>query len=140
MPNMSKTHIGFDVLSRIGSSGPLTILVALVQFTTPHALLSTATGLAFSTRAIGDAFGSAALNAVINNKLASTPKTHVSGATVKAGLLASAVPDQLKLMKAMTTRVGIVDVPNIGPSISVSPSSASEWESAHAYPSVWAAS
>jgi hypothetical protein len=58
-PSMNKAQIVFNVLSGIGQAGPLTLLVALVQFTAPHAFLSTATGLGFSARAIGGAFGSA---------------------------------------------------------------------------------
>jgi hypothetical protein len=45
------------------------ILPALVQFASPHAFLSTATGLAFSARALGGAFGSAILNTIINGEL-----------------------------------------------------------------------
>lgn len=55
---MNHAQIGFNILSDIG---PLTLLVALVQFTAPHAFLSIATGLAFSARTIGGAFGSAIL-------------------------------------------------------------------------------
>lgn len=56
---MDNAQIGFNVLSGLGQCGPLTLIVALVQFTAPHAFLSTATGLGFSARAIGGAFGSA---------------------------------------------------------------------------------
>lgn len=56
---MDNAQIGFNVLAGLGQCGPLTLIVALVQFTAPHAFLSTATGLGFSARAIGGAFGSA---------------------------------------------------------------------------------
>lgn len=68
-PSWDKAQIGLSVLGGIGQAGPLTLLVACVQFTAPHAFLSTATGLAFSARAIGGAFGSAVLNAIINGRL-----------------------------------------------------------------------
>lgn len=68
-------------LGGLGQSGPLTLLVALVQFTAPHAFLSTATGLAFSARAIGGAFGSAILDAIINSHLSS----HYAPALTAAG-------------------------------------------------------
>lgn len=67
-PKENKAQLAFNVLAGIGQAGPLTLLVALVQFTSPHAYLSTATGLAFSARAIGGAFGSAVLDAIINGK------------------------------------------------------------------------
>lgn len=70
----------------------MTLLVALVQFTAPHAYLSTATGLAFSARAIGGAFGSAILDAIINGKLDSTYSSGITKAATGAGLPASSVP------------------------------------------------
>jgi hypothetical protein len=132
---MSKAQIGFNVISGIGQSGPLTLLVALVQFTAPHAFLSTATGLAFSARAIGGAFGSAVLDAIINGKLASTLVPNVTAAAIKAGLPAKSVP---ALLEAMATGVGLTDVPGIDPSILAAASNASEWAYAHAYRLAWA--
>ena len=82
----------------IGQSGPLTLIVALVQFAAPHAFLSTATGLAFSARAIGGAFGSAVLDAIINSKLSSTYAPSVSSAAIQAGLLESPVPPLLQAL------------------------------------------
>lgn len=84
----------------IGQAGPLTLLVALVQFTAPHQFLANATGLAFSARAIGGAFGSAVVNVIINNKLNSTLTPKVSKAALDAGLPASSLGD---LFKAMAT-------------------------------------
>jgi hypothetical protein len=131
---MSKAQIGFNVISGIGQSGPLTLLVALVQFTAPHAFLSTATGLAFSARAIGGAFGSAVLDAIINGKLASTLVPNVTAAAIKAGLPAMSVP---ALLEAMATGVGLTDVPGINLSILAAASNASEWAYAHAYRLAW---
>jgi hypothetical protein len=73
---------------------------------TPHAILSTATGLALSTRG---AFGSTVLNTVINGRLASTYAPEVSQAT-QAGLPATSVP---ALLKAMAKGVGLADMPGI---------------------------
>ena len=134
-PSMSKAQIGFNVLAGIGQSGPLTLLVALVQFTAPHAFLSTATGLAFSARAIGGAFGSAVLDAIINNKLTPILDPNISAAAIKAGLPSSSVP---ALLKAMATGAGLDDVPRINPAILAATSNASEWAYAHAYRLAWA--
>ncbi|KAF2452872.1 major facilitator superfamily domain-containing protein [Lineolata rhizophorae] len=68
-PSWDSVQIGINVLSGIGQAGPLTLLPAAVQFTAPHSYLSTATGLAFSARAIGGAFGSAVLDAIIYGHL-----------------------------------------------------------------------
>ena len=131
---MNKAQIGFNVLSGIGQSGPLTLLVALVQFTAPHAFLSTATGLGFSARAIGGAFGSAVLNAIINGKLKSYP-TQVGNAAVEAGLPKSSLP---ALLEALATGAGFSDVPGLSPTVLGKTLDASHWAYAHAYRLAWA--
>jgi len=90
-PAMEKAQIVYNVLMGVGQSGPLTLIVALVQFTAPHAYLSTATGLAFSARALGGAFGSAVVGAIINGKLSRSYAAEVGSAAVAAGLPQDAV-------------------------------------------------
>lgn len=111
-PEWNHAQIGFNVISGIGQSGPLTLLVALVQFTAPHAYLSTATGLAFSARAIGGAFGSAVIDAIVNGKIAGTWAPQVTAAATSAGLPMSSVA---ALLEALTSGVGIDAVPGITP-------------------------
>src|ERR1700710_47411 len=94
----------------IGQSGPLTLLVALVQFTAPHAYLSTATGLAFSARALGGAFGSAVLNTIINGKISSTYASGITTVATKAGLPNSSIP---ALLAALESGAGFADIPGI---------------------------
>ncbi|KAJ7243382.1 major facilitator superfamily domain-containing protein [Mycena haematopus] len=96
-PKLNHAQIGYNILAGIGQSGPLTLIVALTQFTAPHQFLSTATGLAFSARAIGGAFGSAILDAIINNKLASYD-ADVGAAAIAAGLPTSSVPALLQAL------------------------------------------
>jgi len=134
-PNMNHAQIGFNVLSGIGQSGPLTLLVAAVQFTAPHAYLSTATGLAFSARAIGGAFGSAVIDAIVNGKLKSTYAPQVTAAAVKAGLPKASVPS---LLAAFAAGTGFSEVKGMTPSILAKASEASEWAYAHAYRLGWA--
>ncbi|KAK3330722.1 major facilitator superfamily domain-containing protein [Apodospora peruviana] len=85
-PGWDKAQIGLNVIGGIGQSGPLTLLVACVQFTSPHAYISTATGLAFSARAIGGAFGSAVLDAIIHGHMAANYAPAVGAAAIEAGL------------------------------------------------------
>ncbi|KAI0436132.1 major facilitator superfamily domain-containing protein [Xylaria telfairii] len=99
-PTWNAAQIGFSVLAGIGQSGPLTLLVACVQFTAPHAFLSTATGLAFSARAIGGAFGSAVLNAIINGRLSGHYAPAVSKAALDAGLPEASIPSLLQALEA----------------------------------------
>jgi len=133
-PDWNHAQIGINVISGIGQAGPLTLLVACVQFTAPHAYLSTATGLAFSARAIGGAFGSAVLDAIINGKLKGTLVPQVSAAAESAGLPASSVP---ALLTAMTSGEGLMDVPGITTASLGAALHASRWAYAHAYRLAW---
>jgi MFS family permease len=136
-PTMNQAQIGYNVISAIGQAGPLTLLVALVQFTAPHAFLSTATGLAFSARAIGGAFGSAVLNAIINNKLSSTYASSVSSAATAAGLPASSVKALLAAM-AVGSPAAIAKVPGVNDGVVAAAMNASHWAYARAYRLAWA--
>lgn len=136
-PNENHAQIGFNIVSGIGQSGPLTLIVALVQFTAPHAFLSTATGLAFSARAIGGAFGSAVLDAIINGKLGSTYAAQVSEAAITAGLPESSVASLLAAF-ASGLPEAFDDVPGLNSTILASATNASHWAYAHAYRLAWA--
>ena len=133
-PSWDSAQIGFNVLSGIGQSGPLTLLVACVQFTAPHAFLSTATGLAFSARAIGGAFGSAVIAAIVNGRLNSHYAKDVSSAAVAAGLPSSSVPALL----AMLTEGAKEPIPGSTPEIMAKAVQASHWSYARAYRLGWA--
>ena len=107
----------------------------MVQFTSPHAYLSTATGLAFSARALGGAFGSAVLDTIINSKLGKTYAPAVSGAATKAGLPTSSVP---ALLAAFSSGTGFADIPGVSPTILAAATHASEEAYAAAYRLAWA--
>ncbi|KAJ7349099.1 major facilitator superfamily domain-containing protein [Mycena albidolilacea] len=133
-PKLNHAQIGYNVISGIGQSGPLTLIVALTQFTAPHQFLSTATGLAFSARAIGGAFGSAILDAIINNKLASYDAT-VGAAAVSAGLPADSVP---ALLAALAGGGAASAVPGVTDAILAAATTASRNAYARAYRFAWA--
>lgn len=103
---MDKAQIAINVFAGIGQAGPLTLLPAAIQYTAPHAFLSTATGLAFSARAIGGAMGSAVLDTISNNRLANHYAPAVSAAAVAAGLPESSIADLLTAM-ASGVREGV---------------------------------
>lgn len=133
-PSMSNAQYGFNVLSGIGQSGPLTLLVACVQFTAPHAYLSTATGLAFSARAIGGAFGTAVLFAITSSKLGATYARKVGGAAVEAGLPESSVP---ALLTAFASGAGFDEIPGSSAAILAAATDASHWAYTRAYRLAW---
>ncbi|KAF7353726.1 MFS general substrate transporter [Mycena venus] len=131
-PKLNHAQIGYNILAGIGQSGPLTLIVALTQFTAPHQFLSTATGLAFSARAIGGAFGSAILDAIINNKLASY-NADVGAAAIAAGLPPTSVPALLQGLSS-----GIFSaVPGISDAVIAAATTASHNAYARAYRFAW---
>jgi hypothetical protein len=137
-PSWDIPQIVFTVMTGIGCAGPLTLLVACVQFTAPHAYLSTATGLAFSARAIGGAFGTAVIYAVINSRVNSHWAGDVSSAAVAAGLPQSSVAALLKSMKGSTATVARgQNVPGANMDIMRAAWQASYWSYARAYRLGW---
>lgn len=137
-PSWNHAQIGFNVLVGIGQAGPLTLLVACVQFTAPHAFLSTATGMAFSARAIGGAFGSAVLDAIVNGHLASNYATSVGQAAVDAGLPRSSIPALLAAMAAGTTGGSSTGVDGATDAVWRAAVDESRWVYAKAYQLAWA--
>ncbi|KAK3363218.1 major facilitator superfamily domain-containing protein [Lasiosphaeria hispida] len=135
-PHWNSVQIGLNVLGGMGQSGPLTLLVACIQFTAPHAFLSTATGLAFSARAIGGAFGSAVLDAIINGRLSSKYAPAVGGAAAAAGLPAESIP---LLLKAFAMgNIGDLTVPGATPEVWGAAIVESRWQYTQAYRLAWA--
>ncbi|KAF2279816.1 MFS general substrate transporter [Westerdykella ornata] len=133
-PSWSTPQIVFTALTGIGCAGPLTLLIACVQFTAPHAFLSTATGLAFSARAIGGAFGTACIYGIVNSHIASHYASDVGSAAIAAGLPASSVGALLKAMKGSTrTKAKGQGVPGATQGIMDAAWSASYWSYARAY-------
>ncbi|KAF2183900.1 MFS general substrate transporter [Zopfia rhizophila CBS 207.26] len=114
--HMQKAQYGFALIMGLGLGGPLAMLSAVIQLSVPHRYLSAATGLGFSARAIGGAFGSAVLNAIINKELASNLNQDVSAAAVAAGLDPKAVP-ALLMGLAIGDPTVIAAVPGINPGI-----------------------
>ncbi|KAI0160070.1 MFS general substrate transporter [Hypoxylon sp. FL1284] len=134
-PTWSSAQIGFNVISGFGQAGPLALLVACIQFTAPHAFLSTATGLAFSARAIGGAFGSAVLNAIINGRIAGHYASGVGAAAVGAGLPQSSVPELLDALDVGKIGSGVTSAT---PAVWDAAVEASRWEYTYAYRLAWA--
>lgn len=135
-PNMNSAQIGFNILVAVGQAGPLTLLVAIIQLTAQHEHLSTATGLAFSIRAIGGAFGSAVLNAIINGKLDSSYAKEVGAAATAAGLPQSSVADLIKGLLSGDA-ANLDQLPGSNQDIVAAAVNASHWVYAHAYRLAW---
>lgn len=134
-PSWDRAQIALNVLAGMGQSGPLTLLVACVQFTAPHAYLSTATGLAFSARAIGGAFGTAVLSAIINGRLSTHYASAVTAAAIDAGLPESSALD---FLESLSSGQLYDSIPGATAEVWSAALDASRWEYAHAYRLGWA--
>ncbi|KAJ2896245.1 hypothetical protein MKZ38_005739 [Zalerion maritima] len=134
-PSLDKGQIVINVVGGFGQAGPLTLLPAVIQYTAPHAFLSTATGLAFSARAIGGAFGSAVLDAIINGRINAHYASAVSGAAIDAGLPQSSVEALLEAIANSLTRES---VPGATEDVWNAALDASHNEYAHAFRLAWA--
>ena len=134
-PSENGAQYAISVLAGIGQSGPLTLILALVQFAAPHAFIATASGFALSARAIGGAFGSAVLDAIVNGKIDSTLARDVGQAATSAGLPASSVPD---LLEAIGAGAGFDTVPGLNDAILGQALHARNWAYARAYRLAWA--
>jgi hypothetical protein len=133
-PAWGTLQIVFTALTGIGCAGPLTLLVACIQYTAPHAFLSTATGLAFSARAIGGAFGTAVIYAIVNSHIASHLNSDIGSAALEAGLPASSIPVLLAAMKGKSESSFKGDaVPGANEMVIAAAWNASHWSYARAY-------
>lgn len=90
--------------------------------------------MAFSSRAIGGAFGSAVLDAIINGRLASHYAPAVAAAAVSAGLPEDSVPALLEAL-ATGARDGVQGATS---SVWDAAVSESHWQYAYAYRLAWA--
>lgn len=136
-PGLNAAQIGYNVLVAVGQAGPLTLLVAVIQLATPHDHLATASGLAYSARAVGGAFGSAVLNGIINEKLDSNYVPDVSSAAVVAGLPESSIGELLDAFQT-GNMTALTEVPGLNATILAAATDASHWVYAHAYRLAWA--
>jgi hypothetical protein len=97
-PDWNYVQLGVSAVCGIGQAGPLILLIAVAQYAAPHAYLSTATGVAFSIRAIGGAIGSAVLYTIAFGHVGSHYDNDVAQAAVGAGLSPENVPILLGIM------------------------------------------
>ncbi|KAH8807899.1 major facilitator superfamily domain-containing protein [Xylogone sp. PMI_703] len=136
-PSWSLAQYALNVITGMGQAGPLTLVIALVQFSAPHAYLSTATGLAYTSRAVGGAFGTAVLNSIVNGYLTRNYAKQVGGAAVAAGLPASSV-HELVIGIQSNNRTLISSIEGLTDHILAEAVDASHWTYAHAYRLAWA--
>lgn len=85
-PDASTRTVVFTGLVGVGFAAPLILLVSLVQLTSPHALIATATAVLTSSRAIAAAVFTAAFGAAVSSQTAKWIPGKVPAAAIAAGL------------------------------------------------------
>lgn len=135
-------QIGLNILIGIGHAGVATLAVSMIQFAAPHSHLSTATGLAFSARAIGGAFGSAVEDAVTEGSLYPRWSDSVEQAIEAAGLPQSSISNFLTVFGRLedSAEPHLLDtiIPGANSSIIAAAERASRDAYSYAYHRTWA--
>ncbi|EME87562.1 uncharacterized protein MYCFIDRAFT_201173 [Pseudocercospora fijiensis CIRAD86] len=90
-PGQSIDALVFCGLAGIGFAGPLTLIVAGVQLATPHHLISTATAVITSTRAVAATVFTAIYTSVVTARAKNYTRRYVGTAVEEAGLPRSGV-------------------------------------------------
>jgi hypothetical protein len=85
-PNDSTNAIVFAGLAGLGMGGPLVLIVAGVQLSTPHHLIATATAVTTSSRAVSATIFTAIYGATLSTRLSKDIPSYVAAAAAKAGL------------------------------------------------------
>lgn len=85
-PNDSTSAIIFAGLSGLGMGGPLVLVIAGVQLSTPHHLIATATALTTTSRAVSATTFTAIYVAALTTRLDKYIPSYVGAAALKAGL------------------------------------------------------
>ena len=121
----------------ISQAGPLSLLVPIIQFAAPHEYLSTASGIAYSGRSIGGAFGSAVLNAISNGYIHAHYRTEVSESAVKAGLPSTSASKLIRALRSRTPVISATKVPGISTTSLSAAMETSHWVYSRAYQLAW---
>ena len=85
-PGDSTSAIAFGGLAGLGMGGPLVLVIAGVQLSTPHHLIATATAVTTSARAVSATVFTAIYGAALTTRLAKDIPSYVAKAALGAGL------------------------------------------------------
>ena len=109
-PGQSINPIALCGLAGAGFGGPLTLIVAGVQLSTPHHLIATATAVTSSARAIAIAMFTAIYSAAYSERRHSLVPSYVAKAAISAGLSTTAAEElSFALASSNTTALATIE-------------------------------
>lgn len=115
-PNDSLNAIVFAALAGAGMGGPLVLVIAGVQLSTPHHLIATATAVTTSARAATATVFTAIYGAALTTRLDKYIPSYVVAAAVKAGLPATSLEAFVKAL-AGNDSAALSDIQGVTPGI-----------------------
>jgi hypothetical protein len=115
-PNDSTNAIAFAGLAGLGMGGPLVLVIAGVQLSTPHHLIATATAVTTSSRAVSATIFTAIYGATVTTRLAKDIPSYVAEAALHAGLPKTSLQAFVEAL-AGNDAAALPKIPGVTPSI-----------------------
>lgn len=115
-PSDSTSAIIFSGLAGMGFGGPLVLIIAGVQLSTPHHLIATATAVTTSARAVSATVFTAIYAAALNTRLAEYIPSYVAEAALGAGLPKSSLGAFIEAL-AGNDAAALPNIPGVTPAI-----------------------
>jgi hypothetical protein len=115
-PGDSTSAIAFAGLAGLGMGGPLVLVIAGVQLSTPHHLIATATAVTTSARAVSATVFTAIYGATLTTRLQKYIPTYVAKAALAAGLPKSSLGPFIEAL-ASNDAAALPDIPGVTPAI-----------------------
>lgn len=97
-PGDSTKAVIFAGLSGLGFGGPLILIIAGVQLSTPHHLIATATAATTCSRAVPSTAFTAIYSTTLTNRLAKYIPSYVAAAALRAGLSKASLPSFIETL------------------------------------------
>lgn len=115
-PGDSTNSIAFAGLAGLGFGGPLVLVIAGVQLSTPHHLIATATAVTTSARAVSATVFTAIYGATLTTRLAEKIPRYVAGAAARAGLPKTSLAAFVGAV-ATNNATALLSIPDVNPAI-----------------------
>ena len=115
-PGQSTNAVIFSGLAGLGFGGPLVLIIAGVQLSTPYEFIATATAITTSSRAVATAVFTAIYAAALTTRLEKFIPEYVAAAAVRAGLPLSSLRSFVEAL-AGNNAAALKTIPGVTPAI-----------------------